>query len=338
MQIDERIKAFSNLGEKIHSIDNGILDDLVSKVGNENPWFTRPNIELSLTAIRKLLNNESLTRWTSSYQWPTSYSSKKVALISAGNIPLVGLHDILCILISGHRLQIKPSSKDTVLSTYLLSQLIEIEPQFEQFISITDKLKDFDAVIATGSDNSSRYFDYYFQNYPSIIRKNRTSCAILTGNESAKELEQLGTDVFSYFGLGCRNVSKLFVPKNYSLSTLSDHWLKFEKVIHHHKYANNYDYQKAIMMINKTSFLDNGFILLTQSDKIVSPIAVLYYDFYNSDKDLEEKITGASEKIQCVVGDAHLCNVPFGQAQMPELHDYADQVDILKFLIALAKA
>lgn len=332
MQIEERIRAFSLLGEKINSIDDDTFNSLTSKVANENPWFTKANIKMSLTGVSKLLDKKLLQEWITSYSTLHSPSTKTIALILAGNIPMVGFHDILCVLIAGHKVQIKPSSKDTVLITYLLDQLIEVEPKFEPFIKLTDKLKDFDAVIATGSDNSYRYFDYYFRKYPSVIRKNRTSCAILDGYESEEELFQLGRDVFSYFGLGCRNVSKLFIPKEYDFSSLLKQWESFSEIIHHHKYANNYDYQKAIMMVNQTGFFDNGFVLITPSDMLVSPISVLYYEFYESAQDLLLKMKPFSEKIQCVVGKKFPANVVFGQAQFPGPNDYPDQVDTLKFL------
>lgn len=251
----------------------------------------------------------------------------------AGNIPLVGFHDLLSVLISGHHVQLKLSSKDSKLIQYLIKHLIWLEPAFEKIIKIKEnKLENFDAVIATGSDNSARYFEYYFGKYPNIIRKNRSSCVILNGNESEEEMEALGEDIFSYFGLGCRNVSKAFVPKGYDLAKILSRWESYKEIIHHHKYCNNYDYQKSILLVNLIPFLDNGFILLQENEKLVSPISVLFYEYYTDQEDLEIKLNINKEKIQCIVGSNSLATVPFGGAQYPEVWDYADNVDTLTFL------
>lgn len=296
MHIDERIQAFSRLGEKIDSIDNDILNDLISKTQQENPWFTASSIKMALTGIRKFLHAETIYHWLSNYRLTDNFKPKTIALVLAGNIPLVGFHDVLTCLISGHSVQLKFSSKDSILMRYVLDILTSLEPNFVEHIAIVDKLQNFDAVIATGSDNSARYFEYYFGKYPSIIRKNRTSCAVLTGEELPEDLQKLGTDIFSYFGLGCRNVSKLYIPQDYPFTTLFGHWDIHSEIIHHHKYANNYDYQKAILMIDRTDFYDNGFVLLTASDKIVSPISVLYFERYQSAIELEEKLNKSEAK------------------------------------------
>jgi hypothetical protein len=293
---------------------------------------------MSLTAIRKFLHSNVLLHWLSNYPISEKINPKTIALVLAGNIPLVGFHDILTTLISGNSVQLKLSSKDSVLTQYLLDLLISIEPRFKDRIVIVNKLQGFDGVIATGSDNSARYFEFYFGKYPSIIRKNRTSCAVITGEENSDDLQNLGLDIFSYFGLGCRNVSKLHLPQDYPLTSLFDHWNSFSQIIHHHKYANNYDYQKAILMIDKISFYDNGFVMLTPNDKTVSPISVLYYETYQSPVELREKLRLNAEKIQCIVGKNYPATVPFGKTQFPEPDDYADQVDTLKFLIDLSKA
>jgi hypothetical protein len=253
----------------------------------------------------------------------------------AGNIPLVGFHDLLCVLISGHMAQIKLSSKDSKLPSYIIKHLLWLEPGFEKNISVTEgKLHDFDAVIATGSDNSARYFHQYFGKYPNIIRKNRTSVAVLSGNESTQELSQLGEDVFSYFGLGCRNVSKIYAPVGYDFTLLLDAWQGFHDIIHHHKYSNNYDYQKSILLVNRLPFLDNGFVLLQENERLVSPISVVYTESYTTPKNLHEKLSAIREKIQCITGNGDSF-IPFGQAQYPSLGDYADQIDTLKFLSEL---
>jgi hypothetical protein len=212
---------------------------------------------------------------------------------------------------------------------------VSVEPGFSSQIEFKEKLEGFDAIIATGSDNSARYFEYYFGKYPNIIRKNRTSCAILTGGESDADIENLGVDVFSYFGLGCRNVSKVYVPNDYDFSSLLSRWDSFKEVIHHHKYCNNYDYQKSILLVDGVPHLDNGFVLLQESEKLVSPISVLYYERYTNDDDLENMLRANAEKIQCIVGRETPATVEFGQAQYPRVWDYADQIDTLKFLSEL---
>jgi hypothetical protein len=222
-----------------------------------------------------------------------------------------------------------------VLMKHLIDKLIELEPRFEPMISIAERLKDFDVVIATGSDNSARYFHYYFDKYPHIIRKNRTSCAVLGGKETSDDLHALGNDVFTYFGLGCRNVSKIYIPSRYDVTRVLDAWQPFREIINHHKYVNNYDYQKSILLLNKIPFLDSGFVLLQESERLVSPIAVLYYEKYEDEGSLALKLLEQKEKIQCIVGTATPDSVPFGQAQSPMVWDYADQVDTLKFLEGL---
>lgn len=334
MTLEQRIKAFSQLGNHLAQLSDEAFESLAESAAMENPWFTKPNVKTALKGIGLFLEPEALTRWVSTYKLENRVP-KTVALVLAGNIPLVGFHDFLCVLISGNRAQIKLSSKDSKLIKYLIKHLVWLEPAFEQYITVKDKLEDFDAIIATGSDNSARYFESYFGKYPNIIRKNRTSCAILTGNETEADIENLGADIFSYFGLGCRNVSKIYVPEGYDLTKLLSRWNSFSDVIHHHKYCNNYDYQKSILLVNKMPFLDNGFILFQENEKLVSPISVLYYEYYASADALKNKLTTESEKLQCLVGNSPLANVSFGQTQSPSLGDYADQVDTLKFLSEL---
>lgn len=331
MDLEARIKAFEALGNYIAANDTNGLQSAIMQAQNENSWFTPESIHLALISVRKHLEQENLVNWLSKYNL-TNVMPKRVAVVAAGNIPLVGFHDFLCVLISGHTLQIKLSSKDSVLLKHLSDVLINLEPRFSDRITFADQIKNFDAVIATGSDNSSRYFQYYFGKYPHIIRKNRTSSAILTGKETADELQALGKDVFSYFGLGCRNVSKLYVPSDYDITKLLDHWSVYKDVLLHHKYNNNYDYQKSILLINKDAFFDSGFVMLQESMRLVSPISVVYYERYKDEGDLALKLTSVKEKIQCVVGNQKPATVPFGQAQSPQLWDYADQIDTLKFL------
>jgi hypothetical protein len=335
MTIEKRIDTFCALGKRLQRLPADELSSLIDKIKSENAWFTSASIEMALDGIITMLDEAKLNTWLSNYKLTEQHTPKTVALIMAGNIPLVGFHDLLCVLISGHHAQVKPSSKDSASFHFIVRELTAIEPDMQKKITTSDRLKDFDAVIATGSDNSSRYFDYYFGKYPNIIRRNRTSCAILRGDESEKDFRALAKDVFSYFGLGCRNVSKLYVPTGYNFSPLLDSWEMFNEIRHHHKYTNNYDYQKSIMLVNGVPFLDNGFVMITQSEKTVSPISVLHYEYYTSQQDLENKITSVQDKLQCVVGSPLPASIPFGQAQFPELWDYADGVDTLKFLLTL---
>ena len=334
MTLADRLAAFEKLGIYIDAIDEGEFSELAQRIRNENSWFTSESIRQSLAGIGRLLDSVKLKQWASRYDLNTN-NPKIIALVLAGNIPAVGFHDLLAVLVSGNMVQVKLSSKDRILITFLLEKLFNIEPRFKGCVEEVERLQNFDAVIATGSDNSSRYFEYYFGKYPHIIRKNRTSCAVLTGFETDAELEALGKDVFSYFGLGCRNVSKLFVPEEYEFNKLLRSWQPYENVIDHHKYHNNYDYQKSILLINRVHFLDTGFILLHESDKMVSPISVLFFEYYASWDALLKRIDEENSKIQCVVGNASPAAVKIGHAQYPDLWDYADQVDTMRFLESL---
>ncbi len=333
MNAHVRINAFSLLGQTLKNINDDEFQTLAEQAARENPWFTKENVRMAMDGIIQLLQKERLEQWVSSYSLRDQ--SKKIALVLAGNIPLVGFHDLLSVLISGNNALIKPSSKDSVLLKYILQKLYDIEAAFRDKVEFAEQLKNFDAVIATGSDNSARYFDYYFGKYPNIIRKNRTSVAILRGNESEDDLAALAIDVFSYFGLGCRNISKLLVPAGYTFDKLFSTWEVYQPIIHHHKYCNNYDYQKSIMLVNQIPFLDNGFVMLHETTKMVSPISVVYYEQYKDEADLSNKLTEAEDKIQCIVGNGTRAAIPFGKAQYPELWDYADGVDTLKFLTNL---
>jgi hypothetical protein len=331
MNIEDRITAFEKLGNYLSAIDTNEFRSLAERARNENPWFTLESIKSAIEGVKLYLDSKNLTRWVSNYRL-TPVKPQTVAVVMAGNIPLVGFHDFLSVLISGHSLQVKLSSKDSVLLSHLAHRLIEIEPRFKSVIQFVEQLKSFDAVIATGSDNSARYFHYYFGKYPNIIRKNRTSCAVLTGQETDNDLYSLGKDVFSYFGLGCRNVSKIYIPRAFDLTLLLNQWMPFQNVLDHHKYHNNYDYQKSILLINGAPFLDSGFVLLQESEKIVSPISVVYYELYEDEGALALKLIEAKNKIQCIVGHSTPASIPFGEAQSPMAWDYADQIDTLKFL------
>lgn len=337
MTLEERIEAFHKLGEYLRNLDETNKHSLLHEPGHYNPWFTPQQVNLALANVSAQLEYNKLHEWVSRYDL-TNTKPAKVGVVMAGNIPMVGFHDLMCVLIAGHQLVAKPSSQDLFLIRYMADQLIRLEPRFAESITIQERLKDVDAVIATGSDNTARYFEYYFRNVPHVIRKNRSSLAILSGHESNEDLTALGQDVFSFHGLGCRNVSKIFLPVDYDIAALLPHWNSFETVINHHKYANNYDYNKSILLVNGTPFLDNGFLLITENEKdIVSPISVLYYERYSSYSSLTQRLEASAEKIQCIVGRPQpgLVTVPFGNAQFPAVDDYADGVDTLKFLSAL---
>ncbi|MGD0343050.1 MAG: acyl-CoA reductase, partial [Bacteroidales bacterium] len=339
MNLEERIKSFSDLGEILR---NSIgrkggsysrhINNLINRQEKLNPWFTPPNIRMAIKAIAEELTSENLTKWTNAYpSLNETINPIQVGVVMAGNIPLVGFHDFLSVLISGNNIIAKTSSKDSELIVHLSEILCSINSGFKGKIKFAEvTLSGFDAVIATGSDNSSRYFEYYFGKYPHIIRMNRNSIAIIDGNETERELENLGIDIFSYFGLGCRNVSKIYLPVGYDLYTLIKNWERYSEIINHTKYANNYDYNKAVYLVNKERFLDSGYLLLKESQELSSPVSVLYYEFYNFDEQLSLQMNKLKEKIQCVTGRNY---APFGKSQFPKLWDYADNIDTLDFLL-----
>jgi len=313
-------------------------------IGNStqfNPWFVREFLLFSIHSIALSLAEEELEKWTSDYPQliEPQKAPKNIAIVMAGNIPLVGFHDYLCVVLSGHKLIAKLSKEDAVLLPLFHQILSSFYPALSDFALFTsEKLANFDAVIATGSDNTARYFDYYFGKYPNIIRKNRNGVAVLDGKENQKELELLADDIFLYFGLGCRNVSKLFVPLHYDFKNLFLAFEKYKDLFNHNKYRNNYDYNKSIYLINKERHLDNGFVLLKEEESISSPISVLFYEHYTNPLDLNAKLLSQKQQIQCVISGNEFddCQVfPFGSAQNPMLSDYADGVDTLKFLLSL---
>jgi hypothetical protein len=315
------------------------IEEWVAIAKSRNNWFTPANVRLSLSSIAtEYLDEHKLSAWAA--QYPEPAESRKIGVVMAGNIPAVGFHDALCVLISGHTLLAKPSTDDPLLIRTLLSKLIEIEPEFSDYIHFVERLNDSDAYIATGSDNTARYFHYYFGKKPNIIRKNRTSVAVLNGTETSEELRALGTDILQYFGLGCRNVSKLFVPSGYDFTGFYE---SIEEMapdyLHHHKYFNNYEYNKSIYLVNRVAHSDNGFLLTTESEALVSPISVLHYQSYGSKDELGALLAGSEDKIQCIVANPALHlpgTLPFGAAQSPALADYADGVDTMAFLAQLS--
>lgn len=345
MNAEERIQTFIRLGEKIQSsiksesIDPTEICRKMAIPSSLNEWYTVSNIIYALNSISSQLNVVSMQTWLKDYPKLKSYSTAKtVGLVTAGNIPLVGFHDVLCILLSGHRLVIKNSSKDEKLMGWMLQQIIEINSDFKDLIEIEQNhLKNFNAVIATGSDNSSRYFEYYFGKYPNIIRKNRNSIAILTGDETDEELQLLADDMLRYFGLGCRNVSKLYLPEKYDIQRIFKSVYKYHDLIDHHKYYNNYTYNKSIYLMNRVPFLENGFLILKEDEGLSSPIAVVFHQKYNDIEALKERIFAEKNKIQCVVTNhpAFAERTYFGEAQQPNLWEYADNIDTMNFLLSL---
>ena len=310
------------------------FEDIIELAGHKNGWFTKENILFAIESWGVLLTKENLENWLSEYQLEAN-KYKTVALIMAGNIPLVGFHDFLSVLLTGNRALIKLSSNDAVLFPFIVKYLINVEPSLKDGILITEgKLEKFDAVIATGSNNTSRYFEHYFGHKPNVIRKNRNSIAILRGNESKEQLKALGEDVFRYYGLGCRSVSKLFVPKDYDFDSFFKAIYDFNPIIHQAKYANNYDYNKAVYLMSEFKLLDNGFLMLKKDKSYSSPIATLFYEEYDSLHELKQRLKMDNEKIQCVVADGFFEDqVKFGQTQTPSLTDYADGLDTVEFLL-----
>ncbi len=350
MDLQQRINAFTKLGEflcqfkneDIKKNDSVIANDLFFdgfkhqlKLAKEhNGWFTEKNILFSIKSWSNALTNKVINHWVDQYNF-NLINPKIVAIIMAGNIPLVGFHDFLSVLISGHSVLVKQSSNDKHLLPFLAKYLEVVEPSFKGKIKFTEgKLDNFDAVIATGSDNTARYFEYYFKNKPSIIRKNRNSIAILNGNETPDQLEALSEDIFRYYGLGCRNVSKLFVPKDYNFDAFFNAVYKWHPIINEAKYANNYDYNKAVYLMSEFDMLENGFLMIKEDKSYASPIATLFYEYYDNSEDLQQKLKIDTDKIQCVVSSGFSVDeIAFGKTQKPQLWDYADNVDTVEFLL-----
>lgn len=345
MQIQDRINAFCSLGDillgkKSHDQIEHFWDALKS-AKNHNPWFTEDFCRFSIESIASnWLNHSALSKWINEYP-EFSFNPilpKKVGVVMAGNVPFVGFHDMLCVLITGNRFIGKVSSKDGGIFQALTNLLTNIEPRFSDFISLTEgKIENFEAIIATGSDNSARYFDYYFGKYPNIIRKNRHSVAVLDGYETEKDLENLSRDIFLYFGLGCRNVSKILVPIDYNIENLIKSFESHKNLINHNKYANNYEYHRAIYLLNRIEHFDNGFVLLKPDESIGSPVGVIFYQYYTKTSSVNELLEVSKDSIQCIVSNnPEIKNkIPFGKAQEPMLNDYSDSIDTIKFLASI---
>ncbi|CAM1353236.1 MULTISPECIES: acyl-CoA reductase [Tenacibaculum] len=350
--IKGRIKAFSELGsflsqfssEKMAQKENVLHNDLFFEgfkhqlkiAGENNTWFTSDNLFFATQSWAEALTFDNLTQWTKNEQLGKGIS-KNVAVIMAGNIPLVGFHDFLSVLIAGHSITVKQSSNDKHLLPFLAKYLEYVSPELKGKIVFTnEKLTTFDAVIATGSNNTARYFEYYFKNKPNIIRKSRNSVAVITGNETEGDLESLSDDIFKYFGLGCRSVSKLFVPKNYNFDSFFKGMYKRHEIINNAKYANNYDYNKAVYLMSEFDILENGFLMIKEDKSYASPIASVFYEYYDNSDDLKIKLFQDKEQIQCITSNNFIENeIPFGHTQKPKLWDYADGINTLDFLTNL---
>ncbi len=348
MTLEQRINAFTKLGDFLNQFSqkefeknetipfNDLFFDgfkLQLKHAREaNSWFTLDHVVFTFKNWSELLNQQALSEWVSSYDL-TNDSPKTVAVIMAGNIPLVGFHDFLTVLMSGHKILIKQSSSDKHFLPLIAKYLEYVEPDFKGYINFSEgKLENFNATIATGSNNTARYFEYYFGKYPHIIRNNRNSLAVLTGNESTEELKNLGEDIFRYFGLGCRSVSKIFVPRGYDFDLLFKAIYNYKDIINYKKYENNYDYNKAVYLMSEFKLIENGFLMLKEDPSYASPIATLFYEYYDDLSVLQEQFKRDEEQIQCIVSNSLENSVKFGETQHPTLTDYADGVDTMEFL------
>jgi len=352
LDISARISAMETLGRFISQYQDERPDEDLKKInsyflegfhhtiveaGTYNNWFTKDNVEHALQQWSEALSRNNLEAWVNRY--PSAYfvtdSPKTIAIIMAGNIPLVGFHDFISVLITGNKVLAKPSTDDDKLLPFLAQILVAIDKRFADFINLaTGQIKEFDAVIATGSDNSSRYFEHYFGKYPHVIRKNRTSVAVINGNETEDVLHKLGEDVFRYFGLGCRNVSKIYVPTGYDINKVFKAFYNFSHVIENKKYGNNYDYNRAIYMMEKHDFLENGFVIIKDSESLHAPAAVVYKEEYDHVDNLNTTFEAISSQLQCIVSeDDNVKNrIASGEAQKPKPWDYADKVDTIEFI------
>ena len=348
MNLEKRINAFVKLGlflkqfktenkndslNEINQLFYEEFQNLINRQKAYNGWFDEKNVRNAISSIAEMLSEEKLKQWLNTYSLKEG-AAKNIGVIMAGNIPLVGFHDFLTVLITGNNIKIKLSSNDKTLLPKVAEILTYIEPEFKERIAFVDKLVDFDAVLATGSNNTSRYFKQYFGKYPHLIRNNKTSIAIISEDDTKEDIEKLGQDVFTYYGLGCRNVSKLFLPKNYPLDNIFEAFYSFGSVIENNKYANNYDYNKAVYLLGNNKIFDNNFLLMKEEQQLDSPVGVLYFEYYDDMNDLNEYLNKIASNIQCVVSskNTHIETFLFGEAQNPGLGDYADGVDTVQFV------
>ena len=353
MEIEKNIKDYAILGDVLSSFISknttktnytkyySLLNKAIDNSYKANQWFISDFVNYSIEVWGNTLTETNLTKWLEPYYNKLSKikKTKKAGVVMPGNLPLAGLHDFLCVLVTGNHFTGKMSSRDRFLLPAIAEILCDIDNYFSNKIKFVDDnyLSDFDFIIATGSNNTSRYFEYYFNKYPNIIRKNRNGVAVLTGKESQTQLDNLAKDIFMYFGLGCRSISKIFVPENYNFNYLFKSFENFRFVALHNKYCNNYDFYKSIFLVNRQQFMDNGYILLKQENKLSSPVAVLYFDFYNSISEVNKLLETDLDKLQCICSeDDEVKNaIPFGKAQQPDLWNYADNIDTIDFILDL---
>jgi hypothetical protein len=349
--IDKRIDAVCRLGERIsllidHYDNDQLTKDIILQAVRENPWFTEKNVLTALLNWIEALKSNQVEKWVHPYinNLNKGETSKNIGVVNAGNIPFVGLHDFLSILISGNNYIGKNATGDSVLLPWIASLMFEVEPAFKTKVRFVHKLENIEAVIATGNNNSSRYFEYYFGKYPNIIRKNRNGICILNGSDSHEQLNDLGKDIFTYFGLGCRNVSKLYVPEGYNFDKFFTAIYRYNEIMSHSKYMNNFDYNNSVLLLKQIPFLQNGFLIVRKEQRIPSPVSVLHYEEYGNLEVLEKKLGEKMEGIQCIVAGENILKnsilkklrVDFGETQTPQLWDYADGVDTMKFLIEIS--
>ncbi len=338
MDLKSRIAILAYLGEQLEEPTEE-LTAVVKQTYIHNSWFTVENTNKALAGIRTaFLQKEALEKWVAAYALNDTIVPRKLALILAGNIPLVGFHDVLCVFLTGHKAKIKLSEKDKFLLPFLVKLMAEKDPRVADYFDFISRLEDYDAVIATGSNNSARYFDAYFGKSPNIIRRNRNAIAVLNGQENTEELAGIADDALTYFGLGCRNVAKIYVPKNYNFDPLLEALHEHNQLVMHNKYKNNFDYNYTLLILNKVPYKANGCILMTEDSSLQSRIASLHYEYYTDVASLEKELQDRKEEIQCVVSTQALAGwevIAPGQAQKPALTDYADGVDTLQFLLSL---
>ena len=337
LSVEHRISALVALGDKItKAISSGEWEGIFLTAKHKNPWFTIENTRSALSAIAtSYLDSHALQGIVEQYSISDDGDKKTIGMVLAGNLPAVGFHDLICAFLTGHTTMVKLSSKDDVIIPLLLEQLYAHDELCRNYFQVVERLKGYDAVVATGGNNTSRYFTYYFKDVPNIIRKSRNGVAVLDGTETEEEIDLLGKDVFSFFGLGCRNVSKLYVPQGYDVTRLLARWETLTGLQDHNKYRNNYDYNMALFLLNKKEFLTNGNVLLLEEKQIASRIASLHYEYYDPATGVTDLLIESEEQIQCIIGKESILGVravPFGRGQMPAFTDYADGVDTVAFM------
>lgn len=339
LALKERIDILVKAGDKLKTaMDKPDYASIFSMAESSNHWFTQSNIKKSIVAITSCYTDRAkIEKWIGAYKLPENSNPKILGLLLAGNIPFVGIHDIISGFIAGHKMYLKYSDKDSYLMPFFVKLITEQDSNAEMYFTEVERMNDIDMVIATGSNNTARYFDYYFGKMPNIIRKNRVSVAVLNKNTSMEELKMLGEDVFSYFGLGCRNISKIYLPKGYKIEKIMEAFEDWKEWVLHNKYKNNFDYNYAIYLLNKVKFFTNGSLITLEDESIYSRISCLHFSYYDDIENIQSELIGLRDQLQCIVSNVELPKldtVEFGATQAPELWDYADGVDTMDFLIS----